>query len=523
MTNNIFPISLLVALLISTPAYADEREELETLRQTTLNLIQTLVKSGILTQEKADGLIREAKRSAAQTVAAENKGTKVVRVPYVPQTVRNEIKEELKQEVMTQAKAEGWAAPGTLPSWLEGTTWEADVRLRYQQDRFAPGNFTPLQLSYYVDPILVGNSQENNDRWRARLRFGMETKLTDMTSLGFRIATGKLTDPISTNQTLGNNYERYTLGVDRAYINLTPVSWLKLSGGRIANPFFNTDLVWDQDLNFDGVAATAKPRLSESSKAFITVGAFPLTKIDPDSNSAYGTATSAKSRWLYASQFGLEWQGAKTSAKGALALYDYQNVQGISNSGDYTLDPVSASLYNRTVPEFSQKGNSLFDINRLVTGAPPFVYALASKFRELNLTGSLDFAHFDPVHVVLTGDYVKNIGFDRAEILQRTGRDIEPRTVGYQAGLTVGMPRIEKRGEWQVFGAYKYLERDAVLDAFTDSDFRLGGTDAKGYILGGSYGIDRNTWLTMRWLSADAIDGPPFSVDTLQLDLNARF
>jgi hypothetical protein len=124
---------------------------------------------------------------------------------------------------------------------------------------------------------------------------------------------------------------------------------------------------------------------------------------------------------------------------------------------------------------------------------------------------------------VLTGDYVKNVGFDRAEILQRTGRDIEPRTKGYQGKVTVGMPHIDKRGEWQVFGAYKYLQRDAVLDAYTDSDFRLGGTDAKGYIIGGSYGIDKNTWLSLKWLSADAIDGPPFSVDSLQVDLNARF
>jgi hypothetical protein len=95
--------------------------------------------------------------------------------------------------------------------------------------------------------------------------------------------------------------------------------------------------------------------------------------------------------------------------------------------------------------------------------------------------------------------------------------------MGYLGKLTVGIPSITRRGEWQVFGAYKYVQRDAVLDAFTDSDFRLGGTDAKGYILGGSYGIDRNTWLSLKWLSADPIDGPPYSVDSLQLDLNARF
>jgi hypothetical protein len=67
------------------------------------------------------------------------------------------------------------------------------------------------------------------------------------------------------------------------------------------------------------------------------------------------------------------------------------------------------------------------------------------------------------------------------------------------------------------------LERDAVLDAFTDSDFNLGGTNAKGFVLGGSYGVEKNAWLTARWFSANEIDGPPLSIDTLFLDLNVRF
>ena len=64
---------------------------------------------------------------------------------------------------------------------------------------------------------------------------------------------------------------------------------------------------------------------------------------------------------------------------------------------------------------------------------------------------------------------------------------------------------------------------DAVLDALTDSDFHLGGTNAKGFTVGGSYGVDDNAWLTLRWLSSDQIDGAPLSIDTLQFDLNTRF
>jgi hypothetical protein len=516
--NNRLPIFVAVAaLLASAPVFADEREDLETLRQTTLNLIQTLVQSGILTQEKADALIAEAKRSATQAVAAPSADKKVVRVPYVPQTVRNEIKEELRQEVMTQAKAEGWAAPNTVPSWIEGTRWESDVRLRYQYDRFDKNNFSPLQLSVAEDPITVGNSQKDNARWRARLRFGMEKDMGDMTTIGFRVATGSLTDPLSTNQTMGNSFDRYSLGVDKAFIKLQPSSWLALTSGRMANPFVATELVWHPDLNFDGVAAALKPQFVESLSGFVTAGAFPVMKLDPSPTS------SAQSKWLYGYQTGLQWKPGHTTITAAVALYDYRHVEGTANPADsYTTNP---GPYDQTVPQFRQKGNSLFQINIPQVGAngAGSLFGLASKFHELDFTAAVDVADLDPVHVILTGDYVKNTGFDRAEILSRTGRDIEPHTRGYMAKLSVGMPVIAKRGEWQVYGAYKYLQRDAVLDAFTDSDFRLGGTDAKGHIIGGSYGIDKNTWLTLKWLSADPIDGPPLSVDTLQLELNARF
>ena len=87
----------------------------------------------------------------------------------------------------------------------------------------------------------------------------------------------------------------------------------------------------------------------------------------------------------------------------------------------------------------------------------------------------------------------------------------------------VGWPQITKFGDWQVTAGYRYLQRDAVVDAFTDSDFHLGGTDAKGYRIYAKYGLSKNVWLRANWLSATEIDGPPLSIDVLQFDLNAKF
>ena len=118
---------------------------------------------------------------------------------------------------------------------------------------------------------------------------------------------------------------------------------------------------------------------------------------------------------------------------------------------------------------------------------------------------------------------MRNIGFDSEQVSQRVGVDVEKRNIGWQVRGQLGSPQLTLKGNWQTFIAYKYLQRDATPDSFVDQTFHLGGTDGKGYILGGSYGLERNIWATLRWFSTDAIDGPPLKVDTLQVDLNARF
>jgi hypothetical protein len=95
--------------------------------------------------------------------------------------------------------------------------------------------------------------------------------------------------------------------------------------------------------------------------------------------------------------------------------------------------------------------------------------------------------------------------------------------------VTVGEPQITKRGQWNGSFAYRYLGSDAVLDAFTNSDFGLGGTNNKGFVLGFNYGLYDNTWLSMRWLSSNLIDPlapglkSKLSADALWFELNFRF
>jgi hypothetical protein len=94
---------------------------------------------------------------------------------------------------------------------------------------------------------------------------------------------------------------------------------------------------------------------------------------------------------------------------------------------------------------------------------------------------------------------------------------------GWMGRVTVGDKEIKHLWDWNVYAAYKYRESDAMIDAFVDSEFGLGGTNLKGYIIGGRLGIGENVWTSLKWMSANNVNGAPFAVDIIMLDLNARF
>lgn len=530
---------LIAALVAGQPAHADDRESLETLRETTLNLIEGLVEQKVFSREQADKMIQAARSKAAKTAAQEKGKAGPVRVQYVPETVKNEIREQLRQDVLAQAKAERWAEPNAVPAWLDRIKWEGDLRLRYQMDQHDAANATPIDyitaaasgttraagfLSNTTATGPTGNTSEDRERYRLRARLGMLARVSDEWSAGIRLSTGNTTDRVSTNQTLGQDFNKYALMVDRAYVKYDPAEWFSASGGRIPNPWLSTDLMWDEDLNFEGFAATLKPLIGDGAfRPFLTVGAFPLKEANQPRTTG---------RWLRGVQGGAKWEMTNnTRLSFGAAWYDFAKLEG-NTDGDPGLGPVPTLGQYEYSSNLRQKGNTLFltDFNRTDGTAPQF-WGLASKFRPVNLTASLDLAHFDPVHVVLTADYIKNVAFDRGEILRRTGgvNLTDGKNYGYLYKIAVGMPKLEKRHDWQASFTYRYLGSDATVDAFTDSDFGLGGTNLKGYTLGISYGIDQNASVGLRWMSAQSIDSfslipsQRYAVDVIQADVNVRF
>jgi hypothetical protein len=472
-----------------------------------------LVQSAELSTEGTGTTAIEEARAAQEAHERELIETVTARVT---EEVRKAVEDEVRSDVMNEMYREIWKVNSAMKEKDQRLRFGGDIRLRYEKDLFDKNNYNAFtKITQGLDTQVLQNTWADQDLFKYRVRFGAEAKVNEQADAVIRVSTGTTTNPVSTNTTMNDYMNKDSVVFDLAYLRWKPGKSLTLYGGRMPNPWFSSDLVWDSDLNFEGLALNVRPPVTESSTLFLTVGAFPLQSSDPAGISDF----SQHSKWLYAGQVGLESKDRKgISAKIGAAYYDFSNITGVRND-DPTGHPGATDW---SAPLFTQgsQANTLFYIDRPNT----YKVGLASEFKELNFTGTLDIGFWDPVHIVFLGDYVKNIGFNQSDVIERTQDPATPKEItGYQIGISIGYPVIQEQKQWKVYFYSKRLGRDAVVDAFTDSDFHLGGTNAKGWIFGADIGLARNYWLTARWLTADEISGEPLSIDVLQVDINARF
>jgi hypothetical protein len=575
----------LAALLLCAAAALPAPALAQAAPDSATTLANLLVKRGVISRKDAEAFIRQSHDEAArpqasphaaagvpQAVAAATVSTAppddgAMHVTYVPETVRQQMKKEIRQEVLQEARDEHWAAPDTMPVWAQHIHLFGDIRARYEGDIFPSGNDntgafpnfnaintgSPFDVSRISNPNFPPeyNVDKDRNRFRLQLRFGLDADLGEDFRAGFRIGTGSDNQPVSLNQSLGGNggdFSKYAIWLDRAFLEYTPNLSDRLSLdanlGRFANPFLSTDLIFDNDLNFDGAALKTEFQAHPGLSAFVTAGAFPVFNTDLNFASNQPAKFSSDDKYLFAVQAGLDWKLASDyGLKLAGAFYDFDNVAGRLSTPCTVLNASDACDSDATRPSFAQKGNTYMSLRQIVptadnnfgTTSQFQYYGLASGFREVSATAHLDLSHFDPFHIGIDGEFVENVAFDKAamEAIALNNRGPVPTggtigsfdggNIGYYVRGTFGKAKLERRWDWNVSLGYKYLESDAVLDGMTDADFGLGGTNLKGFILGGNLALSSKVYAGVHWFSADAIAGSPYSSDVVQFDIGTRF
>lgn len=565
MISNVNRLSLAVGMVIATlvgqavaaPAPSENA---------TINLIRLLVEQGILKQDKADALIAQAQNEAAQAKQAAASTAVAagpvaapgdVRVQYVPAAVRDQIRDQVKAEVMATAKQENWAAPNTFPDWASRISFDGDIRLR-DESRYYSGNnsneivdFAKLNNNGPYDvnpnsstslPPLLNTREDRENLFRLRARLGMKAVISEEWTAGIRIGTGSDNNPVSTTQNLGGGFAKKDIWLDQGYLSWKPMDELTLTGGRFANPFMSTDMLYSNDLNFDGVAAIFDHKLNRDWGVFGTVGAFPVDYTNDTSSSNGFDKEESDNKWLYGAQLGAKWAiNSNNRLKGALAYYRFDDIQGQRSSPCEPWAGAPGCDSDGTRAAFMQKGNSVFllrditpnPLNPSATPQPQFV-GLASEFNLLDLNVVWDADLPQDFKLRSQGNYIHNLSYDEGEMRKRSAGqivnnldsngEIESGANAWMVQFTLGNALdLKRKGDWNLFAGYKYIQPDALPDGFNDSSFHLGGTNAKGYFMGGNYGLAKNVSATGRWMSTEAVYGAPFDIDVLQLEINTRF
>jgi len=556
-----------LAATMSAPARADDQ---------TVKLIQLLIQKGIVSPGQAKDLLKESapaprsRKSGAIDIAPSEAPPPAtpgqIHVTYVPEFIRKQIADQVRAEVMGEAQQEGWAEPDALPEWTKRFKLYGDLRFRFEGDMFDNDNYnqfpnfsninsgSPFDIESYANgkasnpPYL--NTTENRDRFRLRARLGAEAYLDTWVTANIAVGTGSDNGPVTPNQTLGTpgDFGKPQLWLDRGYFKLTPLQQATVYLGRMDSPFLGSDLMFYPLLGFDGAAVKLNQGLGGGVSLFGTVGGFPINQTAFDFSTNSDTKYASRDAYLTGAQAGVKWDiGAQYTAQLGVGIFDFLGVQGAVSS-PCTLES-GAAVYNcdtdNTRPPFLQFGNTLYAIRNIpnntqgsnLSAINPQYFGLASKFDVLDVHPKFTVHTYSPIDIVIEGEFIKNLAYNRAEILAHgpPAGPIGPQNnlgsnglyqggdTGYMAKVTLGDLMIHKLWDWNTSVAYRYLQTDATLDSIADADFHLGGTNAQGYVVTGALGIANNTWLSLRYLSAEAISGPHYGNQVVQFDLLSSF
>jgi len=293
-------------------------------------------------------------------------------------------------------------------------------------------------LRYRFESIDVKGTSERL-RNRVRARVGIKAKVNENTTLGFELASGS-DDPISTNQTLGDNFSSKGVNIDQAYVRFRPIGQdLDIYAGKFKNTLHRVGgngLIWDGDLRPEGIGV----KYGRGNLFINGLG----TWIDE--------SKSGNDVLLLGAQAGISVPAFK-SAK-LIAGLGYYEYTGFDTPTDNPFDS-TGQLIKQDIA-----GNRLTADGRYLSD-----FELIEGFAELKFPTTLGKA-------TVYADYVQNLG----------AKDHDS---GYVFGSKLNM------SDWSLGWAYQDIEADAVYAVLTDSDFGGGGTDSKGHKLSTSYAFNK--------------------------------
>ena len=164
----------------------------------------------------------------------------------------------------------------------------------------------------------------NRSRYRIRFRLGGNFPIHPHANLGFRMVTGATDDPTTGNVDLDGYFSKKGFNLDRLFLRYSPSSSLTFTIGKFPNPFERVELVFHNDVQFEGAAQQF--RLNDVGflrEAQVNLGQFILAE------SKSGADTNLLAGQLFLK--GLHFKGLSIGTM----LYEYRNEDTIAQAVEY--------------------------------------------------------------------------------------------------------------------------------------------------------------------------------------------
>ncbi len=339
------------------------------------------------------------------------------------------------KKVAEAVSKEAVATAGTgSGNWSDKVKVSGDVRLRYQNQ--------------------TEDGRVSRDRGRYRYRLGITGEVNEMFQVGGGIASGG-TDPRSTNETFDDQFETKDARIDYAYVQFKPNDVFTAIAGKFKRKAFlwaPTDLIWDGDINPEGLATNFNIK-NGMGNAFVNAGVWVLDEFGGSKDDPF----------MVYGQLGQKFTSGNVFGTAAISYYGFEEVDGSSALGEHSAGS-----------------------NTLVGGA------LTSSYDNLVLSGEMGVAKAFANRYMLAGffDYVENT-------------DISREDTGFAVGFKFGDKKVKEPGTWQAKYIYADLEQDAVLDFLPDSDRYNGQTGVKAHEVALKYQAWKNIQLGLDYYSSE--------------------
>lgn len=516
-------------------------------------LLDLLVKKKLITAKEAEDVRAELKKQAAQNPASPAEGPTKMRKTYDGKTY---VEKEVPVE---KTAADKWK----LSTPITEIELYGDVRLRYAYNGGQTDDDSPLGA--HVNGIAGHDDWQERERERYRIRLGLRGTLLDDWLFGIRLETS--TSSRSTNVTFGDDtaggngpFAKASDGINvgQAYIGYKGFKDFTFTGGKMPNPLVNTAMVWDPDINPEGLAEQWKHTFSfgetggetapysKDSKNIVAVKPQPLVKLDIFVNLA---------QFVYDDANPENPLGPRAATTGQVGRV--RGTQLVPNTDAFLLAwqvGAKATFHNGmffqvapTIYNYTGNGDT-FNIH--YQGGSPFVTNAASLAQ--NQTGINSLLVFDmpmefgwklwnlPMH--LFGDFAANLeGGARADAAAATlphgviASGHGDQRYAFQGGAGVG--QLKKKHDWQLDVYYQLSEQYALDPNLVDDDIFDGRQNMEGIVAKAGYmlsdAVSVNLTYHYGWRHDDNLGtgGTPIAIginplDQYQLffaDLNIKF